>query len=157
MSANSRMNFNISYLGKCTGVVRSVSCSFLFTGQIRFALHQRLPTASLVPLTSKSQQEATRGKVRSSVELVSDSESSLTVASPHSRQAAAQLHLSYGLSSAAQDVKSCCAASALPGWGNGNFRQFSRVLIPYISLLSGTKWKNSPPFNTHSCSLFELV
>lgn len=61
LPANSRgiLPSNILYLGKYVEIGRSVSCSFLFTGQMRFAFHLRLPACSVVPLTSKSQQEAT--------------------------------------------------------------------------------------------------
>ena len=139
-----------------SGVGRAVSCSVLFTGQIRFALHLRLPACSVVPLTSKSQREATRGEVRSSVELVREwiLPHCGSATGKHPETAGRQL-----LSSSPPTASgSCCAASALPGCENGNFRLFSRVLISYISLLSEMKWKiNSPSLNSHSLPLFELV
>lgn len=107
---------------------------FPFTGQMWFALRQWLPTCSVVPLTSKSQQEATGGEVRSSVELETEMEAFFN--REHS-QAANRLFSFTSHNTSDRQL----AASALPGWGTVNFRHFSRVLIACSSLLSGVKWK----------------
>lgn len=107
---------------------------FPFTGQMWFALRQWLPTCSVVPLTSKSQQEATGGEVRSSVELETKMEAFFN--REHS-QAANRLFSFTSHNTSDRQL----AASALPGWGTVNFRHFSRVLIACSSLLSGVKWK----------------
>lgn len=97
--------------------------------------------SSVAPHMQRSatdKQKPAGGEVRSSVELETELEFSLTEAffnREHSQAANRQLFSFTSHNTSDRQL----AASALPGWGTVNFMHFSRVLIACSSLLSGVK------------------